>query len=94
MARGEIPTFPARLKQLREERQLTQVRLAELARTSPTTVAKMEMGQRLPTLELAWRLASALGVSVNDLLPSRRHPDVPPPARRPKAPGPAGGGSE
>jgi putative transcriptional regulator len=80
--RGRISGLAARLKQLREARSLTQKELADYAQTHSDSIVKLEMGRRLPTLELAWRLATVLGVSVNDLLPSRYHPEVPPPARQ------------
>lgn len=89
--RGGIPSFPSRLKELRASRDMSQVRLAEVSGTHPDTIVKMEKGQRLPTLELAWRIATALGVSVNDLLPSRYHPEVAVPGGRAKPAGPTSG---
>ena len=76
--RAEIPTFPRRLKELRAARDMSQVRLAEAAGTHPDSVVKFEQGKRMPSLELAWRLATALGVTLNDLVPTRWHPQVAP----------------
>lgn len=54
----------SRLRALRQHRQLTQEKLAELADIHPTFLAKVEAGQRLPSLMLIGRLAGALGVPV------------------------------
>lgn len=89
--RGAIPEFGPRLKELRESLGFSQARLAEAAGTVGDSIVKFEAGKRLPTLELAWRIATALGVTLNDLVPSRRHPRVAPPLARariePKATG-------
>lgn len=68
-ARNEIPGFGARLKGLRESAGLSQVKLAEAAGTHADSVVKLENGARSPSLELAGRIAEALGISVADLLP-------------------------
>ncbi|MDI6638574.1 MAG: helix-turn-helix transcriptional regulator [Bacillota bacterium] len=54
----------SRLRALRQDRRLTQEKLAELAEIHPTFLAKIEAGQRLPSLEVIGRLAGALGVPV------------------------------
>lgn len=51
-----------RLRALRQDRRLTQEELAELAEIHPTFLAKIEAGQRLPSLVVIKRLANALGV--------------------------------
>ena len=79
--RGEIPLFGPRLKELRESLGMSQARLAEAAITHADSIVKFEQGKRLPTLELAWRIATALGVSLNDLVPSRYHPQAQRPGR-------------
>ena len=53
-----------RLRALRQDRRLTQEELAERAEIHPTFLAKIEGGQRLPSLEVIRRLAGALGVPV------------------------------
>ncbi|MEW6228643.1 MAG: helix-turn-helix transcriptional regulator [Bacillota bacterium] len=52
----------SRLRALRQDRRLTQEELAELAEIHPTFLAKIEGGQRLPSLAVIRRLAGALGV--------------------------------
>lgn len=74
--RGEIDGFGQRLRELRDAAGHSQAKLAELAQTHADTVVRLEHGRRLPTLELAWRLATALGVLVHELLPERWHPKI------------------
>jgi len=57
-----------RLRALRQDRKLTQEELAERAEIHPTFLAKIEAGQRLPSLEVIWRLAGALGVPVTSVV--------------------------
>ncbi|HHY99420.1 MAG TPA: helix-turn-helix transcriptional regulator [Firmicutes bacterium] len=52
----------SRLRALRQDRRLTQEKLAESAGIHPTFLAKIEGGRRLPSLEVICRLANALGV--------------------------------
>ena len=81
MARNSIDTFPARLRELREQKGLSREQVAVNAGTSSHSVAKLEQGTRAPSLELAWRIAQALGCSLDDLVapPSA---DAPPDAPR------------
>lgn len=58
----------SRLRALRQDRRLTQEKLAELADIHPTFLAKIEAGQRLPSLEVIGRLAGALGVPVTSVV--------------------------
>ena len=57
-----------RLKRLREKRGWTQQVLAEKVGVSRVTVARIEIGNRKPPLELLYRLAKVLKVKVGDLL--------------------------
>ncbi len=66
--RNAIPSFPARLYELRTRAGLTQEQLAARAGTAVVSLSKMERGERFPSLELAGRLAKALGCKVDDLL--------------------------
>jgi transcriptional regulator with XRE-family HTH domain len=61
------PTRTLRLKELREERGLSQTRFAGVAGLNPTTVNQIERGTRQPSARTLAKLASALGVSVPDL---------------------------
>jgi hypothetical protein len=47
--------------------------LAEAAKTNRMSLFNVENEKRAPTLELSWRIATALGVSVSDLLPAPWH---------------------
>ena len=63
------PIFsPSRLRTLREAKGLTQRDLAALSDVSQPAVAMYESGDRCPTLEIAARLARALGVRIEELL--------------------------
>jgi len=66
--RNAIPGFPERLRELREDKGLTRDELAVRAGTSSHSIVKMELGLRYPSLELAWRVAQALGCKVDSLL--------------------------
>lgn len=74
--RGKIKGFGPRLRGMREARHLSRRVLAEAANTNPMSIVNFEGGKRLPTLELAWRIATAMGVSVAELLPAPWHPGV------------------
>ena len=66
---GVVAGFGERLKELREARGLSQSSLAEKAGTHPDSVWKFERSMRNPSLGIATRLARALGVTLNDLVP-------------------------
>ena len=56
------------IRQLREERKLTQVELAEQIGVSSKTISKWETGKGLPDISLLQPLAQALGISVIELM--------------------------
>jgi putative transcriptional regulator len=56
-----------RLKELRMKALMNQKQLSELAGVSPWTISKIEHGQRLPQIGVAYLLARALGVSIEDI---------------------------
>lgn len=60
--------FGGRLRQLREEAGLSQMRLGELANLHPTYVSSVERGHRNVSLVNIHVIARALGVSPADLL--------------------------
>lgn len=64
-----------RLKQLRHARKLTQEQLAEAAGLSYKFVGEVERGSGNPTLVTLEALASALQVTVVDLLGEESRPD-------------------
>ncbi len=57
-----------RLKQLRKRRGWTQETLAEKVGVSRVTVARIEIGNRRPSLDLLEKLARVLRVRVEELL--------------------------
>lgn len=56
------------IRQLREQKQLTQAQLAQRLSVSDKTVSKWETGKGLPDISLLEPLAAALGVSVLELM--------------------------
>jgi transcriptional regulator with XRE-family HTH domain len=68
--RDAVPGFGDRVRELREAKGLTQVALAEQAGTHFTTVSKVEKGERNASLQLALKLADALGVALTKLVPA------------------------
>ena len=56
------------IKQLREKRNLTQIELANIIMVSDKTISKWETGRGLPDISLIEPLASALNVSVIELM--------------------------
>ncbi len=60
--------FCERLKNLREEKGFTQAQLSELAGISSRMIQKYECGASRPRFDAAEKLASALGISVSELL--------------------------
>jgi len=61
-----------RVRELRTEKGLTQVRLAVAADMNPATLNRIEQGKANPNLKTLERLAHALGVEVGDLFPKGR----------------------
>lgn len=57
-----------RLRAIREQRGLSQGKLAQLLRSHPQSVSQIERGVRGLTLQQAVRLARALKVSIDDVL--------------------------
>lgn len=56
-----------RLRELREERALSQRALAKLAKVAPATILEAELGRRTPYGVTVRKLATALGVDVRVL---------------------------
>lgn len=57
----------ARLREVRKEKKLTQQELADEAGLHLTYVGHLELGTYHPTVYVMWKLAKALGVSMNEL---------------------------
>lgn len=62
-------TFRQKLRDAMERKGLTQRELAKNAATSHPGINRILQGKQTPTLELADRLADAVGVPLRDLLP-------------------------
>lgn len=55
------------VKELRTAAGLRQADLADLVGVSRQTIISVESGRYNPSLELAWRLSGALGVTIEEL---------------------------
>lgn len=66
--------FGKRLREVREEADISQERLAELAGLHRTYVSSVERGKNNISLVNIERLALALGVSMRDLMPADSPP--------------------
>ena len=71
-----MEAFADRLRKLREDRGLTQARLAELLDTSPRVTNRWETGAALPRLDTLVQLADLLEVSLDELV-GRTEPHEP-----------------
>ena len=60
--------FAVQLKNLRIEQNLSMQDLADLAKVSKSMISKIEAGNVQPTLDIATRLAQALGKSLSSIL--------------------------
>lgn len=58
-----------RLRALRDDRNLTQVQVADKAKMSPNYYAKIERGEVRPSIDMYERLAKALKVTASELFP-------------------------
>lgn len=63
-----MSSFALRLKELREEKELTQAELGEKLGISRNTIASWESNRRTPELETAKQLADYFNVSIDYLL--------------------------
>jgi transcriptional regulator with XRE-family HTH domain len=62
-----VEKFAAHLRELREKRELSQTRLAELAGLNRNYVGDVERGKRNPCLDNILKLAEALNVAPSEL---------------------------
>jgi len=62
-----MANFAQRLKDLRNQRKLTQTRLSELMGISPRVYSRWETGDVVPHFDTIVRLADTLGVSLDEL---------------------------
>jgi transcriptional regulator with XRE-family HTH domain len=64
---AEAESMAERFKRLREEKEFTQARLAEAAGVPLGTLRNWEQGRRVPQLDAAYRVAKALGITLDEL---------------------------
>lgn len=67
MQRDSLKVFGERLRELREKRDLSQIRLSELAGLNRNYVGDVERGRRNPCLDNIIKLADAMGVNASEL---------------------------
>ncbi|WP_433825577.1 helix-turn-helix domain-containing protein [Actinoplanes sp. CA-015351] len=68
MAKDELAAVGPRLRDLRQQRDLTLHQVADTTGISVSTLSRLESGSRKPTLELLLPLAKAYQVSLDDLV--------------------------
>lgn len=71
-------TFGAILKQLRQERSMSQDEFAKLLGTTKQVISRYEKNQRTPKITVANEYANLLGVPLTTLLGDDSSPDTPP----------------
>ena len=69
--------FGERLRAVRQQRGISQEKLAELAGLHRTYVSSIERGERNVSLVNIERLAAALGVAMTELMPDEAKPTEP-----------------
>jgi transcriptional regulator with XRE-family HTH domain len=65
-----VQRFAERLREIRRSRGLTQAELARQAHVTLSYIGRLESAGAAPGIDLVDRLATALGTSVQDLLPT------------------------
>lgn len=58
-----------KIQKIRQEKDLTQEKLAEKVGVSTTWIGYIETGYRRPNLKMIYKIARALGVNVKDIFP-------------------------
>lgn len=76
----EVERFGQRLRAIRQERKLSLAELGERSQTNLNQISRYERAAVVPTIDIVFRLAEALGVSVGELLDSDQ-PTVKPESR-------------
>lgn len=64
-----IRKFSNKVRLRRYEMKLTQMKLSELTDSNINSIGKLERAEVDPTLSMAFRVASALQISLKELLP-------------------------
>lgn len=71
MKEGDYLKTGEKIKKYRKEQSLTQKALAEKLNTTPQNLAQYENGKRNPKPRTLWRIANALNIDMDCLLPDR-----------------------
>lgn len=77
---SEIERFGQRLRFIRQARKMSLAELGELSQTNLNQISRYERAAVVPTIDIVFRIAKALGVSVGELLDSGQ-PTVSPESR-------------
>jgi transcriptional regulator with XRE-family HTH domain len=65
------PVVGANLRRLRGQRELSLEKLSKLSGVSRAMLGQVELGQSAPTINVLWKIASALGVPFSALISAR-----------------------
>ena len=65
---AEVERFGQRLRSIRQERKLSLAELGELSQTNLNQISRYERAAVVPTIDIVFRLAEALGVPVGELV--------------------------
>lgn len=69
--RDLTPVVGANLRRLRGQRSLSLERLSQMSGVSRAMLGQIELGQSAPTINILWKIASALGVPFSALITAR-----------------------
>ena len=61
-----------KLREIRKKKKISQKELADLSGVYQSCISMYENGQRSPRLEIATKIASALGVTVDELIGEKK----------------------
>lgn len=64
---GYAEQIGKRIRKIREEREITQADLAKSARVGANYIPRVERGELVPSLQVAHRIAQALGITLDEL---------------------------
>ena len=71
MSKKFVKKFGLRVKNIREEKSISQEELADMAGLHRTQISLIERGMRTPRLETIEKLADALGIQPSELIPEK-----------------------
>ena len=64
---AKVVVLRNRVKELRQQRNLSQTDLARLACVGQTTISSIETGRYVPRVDIAIKVSQALGLAVEDV---------------------------